>query len=78
MQTPCTAEAGSDLQVSFEIADVMTFEAQQPFDVVYSRDTLLHIHDKPALFRRRALLHLLGIQCARLPALPGQPVAQTA
>ena len=41
-------------QVSFEIADITTYEvSRQPsFDVVYSRDTLLHIQDKSALFRR--------------------------
>ena len=41
------------MQVSFEIADVTTFDVARPcFDVVYSRDTLLHIQDKPALFKR--------------------------
>ena len=40
-------------QVSFEIADVTTCEVKDgSFDVIYSRDTILHIHDKPALFRR--------------------------
>lgn len=44
-------------QVSFEIADCMTAEFQpESFDVIYSRDTLLHIHDKPALFARCVLL----------------------
>ena len=41
------------LQVSFEIADVTTCEVKDgTYDVIYSRDTLLHIQDKPALFRR--------------------------
>ena len=41
------------MQVSFEIADVTTYEIKKPlYDVVYSRDTLLHIQDKPALFNR--------------------------
>ena len=41
------------VQVSFEIADVTTYEVKKPlYDVVYSRDTLLHIQDKPALFNR--------------------------
>lgn len=42
-------------QVSFEIADCTTSEfAPESYDVIYSRDTLLHIHDKPALFKRCA------------------------
>ena len=42
------------MQVSFEIADVTTYEVKKPlYDVVYSRDTLLHIQDKPALFDRQ-------------------------
>lgn len=41
------------VQVSFEIADVTAYEVKNPqYDVVYSRDTLLHIQDKPALFAR--------------------------
>ena len=40
-------------RVSFEIADVTALEAAAgSYDVIYSRDTILHIHDKPALFRR--------------------------
>lgn len=40
-------------QVSFEIADITTCVlAPESYDVVYSRDTILHIHDKPALFKR--------------------------
>jgi Methyltransferase domain len=40
-------------QVSFEIADCTTAEFQpESYDVIYSRDTLLHIHEKPALFKR--------------------------
>ncbi len=41
------------LQVSFEIADCTTAEYHpESYDVIYSRDTILHIHDKPALFKR--------------------------
>ena len=41
------------VQVSFEIADVTAYEVKNPqYDVVYSRDTLLHIQDKPALLAR--------------------------
>lgn len=40
-------------KVSFEIADVTTCEVKDgSYDVIYSRDTILHIQDKPALFRR--------------------------
>lgn len=41
------------VQVTFEIADITSCElAPESYDVVYSRDTILHIHDKPALFKR--------------------------
>ena len=41
------------MQVSFEIADIMTCDLRPDFfDVIYSRDTILHIKDKPSLFRR--------------------------
>ena len=41
--------------MSFEIADITSYEVQAgSYDVIYSRDTILHIHDKPALFRRCA------------------------
>ncbi len=41
------------MQVSFEIADVMTAELEAgSFHVAYSRDTILHIKDKRALFKR--------------------------
>ena len=53
-------QAGTDfhppervVQVSFEIADIMTCELPpNSFDVIYSRDTILHIKDKAVLFRR--------------------------
>ena len=41
--------------VSFEIADcTLANYPPQSFDVIYSRDTILHIQDKPALFKRFA------------------------
>ena len=41
--------------VSFEIADcTMAKYPAHSFDVIYSRDTILHIQDKPALFKRFA------------------------
>ncbi|XP_064611042.1 uncharacterized protein LOC135475181 isoform X2 [Liolophura sinensis] len=45
--------AGDKSQVKFEVADVT--KRQYPcdsFDVIYSRDTILHIQDKPALFSK--------------------------
>lgn len=39
--------------VTFEVADCTTRDfADDCFDVVFSRDVLLHIHDKPSLFKR--------------------------
>ena len=39
--------------VAFQVADIMSSEfADGTFDVIYSRDSLLHIQDKPALFER--------------------------
>ncbi|CAO2838038.1 unnamed protein product [Amaranthus hypochondriacus] len=38
--------------VEFEVADCTTISfPDDSFDVIYSRDTILHIQDKPALFR---------------------------
>ncbi|XP_022097659.1 phosphoethanolamine N-methyltransferase-like [Acanthaster planci] len=47
------ASEHKDLKVQFEIADVTKrdYEAKS-FDVVYSRDTLLHISDKASLFHK--------------------------
>ena len=45
------------MQVTFEIADITSCElTAESYDVVYSRDTILHIHDKPALFKRYSFL----------------------
>jgi phosphoethanolamine N-methyltransferase len=38
--------------VQFSIGDILTTELREPFDVVWSRDALMHIHDKPRLFKR--------------------------
>jgi phosphoethanolamine N-methyltransferase len=47
------AQQQNQTQVSFEIADCTTAEFQpESYDVIYSRDTLLHIYEKPALFKR--------------------------
>ncbi|PKI52842.1 hypothetical protein CRG98_026790 [Punica granatum] len=43
---------GLKCAVEFEVADCTTKEyPENSFDVIYSRDTILHIQDKPALFR---------------------------
>ena len=40
-----------DLKVRFEIGDVTKHHfTEEYFDVIYSRDTILHIQDKKALF----------------------------
>ena len=42
-----------DLKVRFEIGDVTKHEfPEEYFDLIYSRDTILHINDKKALFDR--------------------------
>ncbi|CAF2091964.1 unnamed protein product [Rotaria magnacalcarata] len=47
------AMSGHKLKVSYEIGDVMCHEFQpNSFDVIYSRDTILHISDKKTLFSR--------------------------
>jgi len=47
-----TAEIGSG-KVSFEIMDVTTGQCpSDSYDVIYSRDTILHIEDKRALFAK--------------------------
>jgi phosphoethanolamine N-methyltransferase len=45
-------EAQAPDSVSFLIGDILKAEFPQPFDVVWSRDALMHIHDKAALFKR--------------------------
>ncbi|XP_075490561.1 phosphoethanolamine N-methyltransferase 1-like isoform X1 [Primulina tabacum] len=43
---------GLNCAVEFEVADCMKKDyPDDTFDVIYSRDTILHIQDKPALFR---------------------------
>ncbi|KAK9115267.1 hypothetical protein Syun_022064 [Stephania yunnanensis] len=44
---------GRKCSVEFEVADCTTKEyPDNSFDVIYSRDTILHIQDKPALFKK--------------------------
>jgi phosphoethanolamine N-methyltransferase len=44
---------GRKCSVGFEVADcTKKVYPEGTFDVIYSRDTILHIQDKPALFRR--------------------------
>ena len=45
------AKERQDLKVAFAVEDATTVEYEpESFDVVYSRDTILHIEDKAALF----------------------------
>jgi phosphoethanolamine N-methyltransferase len=76
------AAASSKLsKASFEIADIMTMDVKEAsYDVVYSRDTILHIHNKPELFRRllRVLKpggKLLISDYARAPEEPSEEFA---
>ncbi|PSC74355.1 phosphoethanolamine N-methyltransferase 1-like [Micractinium conductrix] len=49
------AAAGNGDKVSFEVSDALKLHSRFPeasFDVLVSRDTLLHISDKPALFKQ--------------------------
>lgn len=43
--------------VTFEVSDITKREfPRESFDVIYSRDTILHIDDKPKLFQRLIVL----------------------
>ena len=44
-----SAQAGLAHAVSWEHADILEYQPQQPSDVVHSRDVFLHIHRKPQL-----------------------------
>ena len=48
------AAAKSDVssQVKFLLADVLETDFDEPFDVIWSRDALMHIHDKKRLFAK--------------------------
>lgn len=47
------AQGQNQPKVIFEIGDITKREySPESFDVIYSRDTLLHISDKPAIFRK--------------------------
>jgi phosphoethanolamine N-methyltransferase len=45
-------QAGPALSVTFLLADVLTAPFDDRFDVIWSRDALMHIPDKPRLFAR--------------------------
>ena len=38
--------------IRFIVGDVLEYPFATPFDVVWSRDALMHVHDKPRLFKR--------------------------
>jgi len=50
----CLGEYNSEVgHVTFEVSDCMTREfANASFDAIYSRDVILHIQDKPKLFKK--------------------------
>ena len=53
LPAPCLPPPRPPLQVSFEISDCTKRDfPDASFDAIYSRDTILHIQDKPALFQR--------------------------
>ena len=45
-------EAGAPDSVRFLLGDILEMPLDGPFDVVWSRDTLMHIVDKPRLYAR--------------------------
>jgi phosphoethanolamine N-methyltransferase len=45
-------EAGVGDSVTFILGDIMTTDLDGRFDVIWSRDALMHVADKPALFSR--------------------------
>ncbi len=49
-------ESGVSDRVEFLLADVLETDFDEPFDLIWSRDALMHIHDKKRLF---AKLHSL-------------------
>ena len=46
------AASGMPNSVRFQIADILTAEFDQPFDIIWSRDALMHIPDKERLFTK--------------------------
>jgi phosphoethanolamine N-methyltransferase len=46
------AEANVGDTVKFLIGDILEVPADETFDVIWSRDALMHLHDKPRLFAR--------------------------
>jgi phosphoethanolamine N-methyltransferase len=45
-------EAGKGIAVKFLLADILEAPFDQPFDIVWSRDALMHLPDKTRLFSR--------------------------
>jgi phosphoethanolamine N-methyltransferase len=71
---------GAPAGVSFLLDDVLTADLPTPFDIIWSRDALMHIHDKARLFTRLLSLlapggQLIVTDYARGP-LPGSPEFQ--
>ena len=47
-----TADSGVSSQVNFLLADVLETDFDDAFDVIWSRDALMHVHDKKRLFAK--------------------------
>jgi phosphoethanolamine N-methyltransferase len=45
-------EAGAPSTVTFHLGDILTMPFERKFDIVWSRDALMHLPDKPGLFSR--------------------------
>jgi phosphoethanolamine N-methyltransferase len=45
-------QAGAPENVSFVLGDILTMPFEDRFDIIWSRDALMHIPDKPRLFSR--------------------------
>jgi phosphoethanolamine N-methyltransferase len=56
-------QSGTPESVTFRLADILTAPFEDRFDIIWSRDALMHIPDKPRLFAR---LHELLVPGGKL------------
>src|SRR5262249_31407111 len=61
--------------VTFVLADVLDTTFTEPFDIVWSRDALMHIPDKPKLFSRLFALMAPGGRLVITDYARGKPAA---
>jgi phosphoethanolamine N-methyltransferase len=45
-------DSGAEVPVTFLLGDILETSFDRPFDIVWSRDALMHVPDKPRLFAR--------------------------